>query len=92
MAFSGEMNSHVNRLLAIHFILPRYWFFNLIRENKWDDDINKFNVTFDKASLKLSINDHLEFDRNFKNIYLSELHLKKGKYFNFEASFFTFLL
>ena len=34
-----------------------------------------------------AINNHLEFDRNFKNIYPSELHLKKDNISACKASF-----
>ena len=34
-----------------------------------------------------TINDHLEFDRNFKNIHRSELQLKKENISTSEASF-----
>lgn len=37
-----------------------------------------------------TINDHLEFDRNFKNIYILEPQLKKEKKLTSEASFLDF--
>ena len=64
-------------------------------EKKWllgtkKGDVRKlrlFSNTFRFIDDLCVINDHLEFDRNFKNIYSSELRLNKENISTSEASF-----
>ena len=64
-------------------------------ENKWVLDTKKrdlrkarlFSNTFCFIDDLCAINDHLEFDRNFKNTFPSELQIKKENISTSEASF-----
>ena len=65
-------------------------------KNKWllntaESDLHKacpFSNTFRFIENLRAINDHLKFNRSFKNTYPSELQLKKEKVFQFPKHHF----
>ena len=95
MIFSGEINSHLKRLKATHFILLYYQFFNLIKTNRVQRNIGHDNMEHALATnLAYIFLQHSLFIRRnercvlllFKSKLLQKYHLLMTALQNFDAN------